>query len=111
MARGHIRRSRPPFAGGMPRVAESAPDLAGVLDDDAAAPYLPRPVDDVLENALGAERPLVVVAGDRLAGTSRAVHRALRRMLGDRLLLPVADPHTVDLTAALAHARTLAARS
>ena len=80
-------------------------------DDQADAPYTPRPVDDVLVDALGADRPLLVVTGDRLAGTSRAVHRAVRRMLGDRLLLPIVDPHTVDLADALVQARLTAGRS
>src|SRR5689334_6188949 len=114
MARGRRgqrgQRTGAPFDGAA-RTAEAGPALVGVRGGDAAAAYVPRPVDDALEDALGAERPLVVVAGERLAGTSRAVHRALRRMLGDGLLLPVADPHTADLAAALGQARTLAARS
>ncbi|MHC1560528.1 hypothetical protein ACR9E3_16350 [Actinomycetospora sp. C-140] len=80
-------------------------------DDQADGPYTPRAVDDVLVDALGADRPLLVVSGDRLAGTSRAVHRALRRMLGDRLLLPIVDPHTVDLADALQQAGLTAVRS
>ncbi|GAA4809463.1 hypothetical protein GCM10023200_54070 [Actinomycetospora chlora] len=114
MARGQRgqrgQRAGTPFDGAG-RTAEAGPEVVGVRDGDAAAAYVPRPVDDALEDALGAERPLVVVAGQRLAGTSRAVHRALRRMLGDGLLLPVADPHTADLAAAVGQARTLAARS
>lgn len=99
-----------PFRGA-PRVAEAGPQPLGLAVDDLAAPYAPRPVDDVLENALGSDRPLVVVTGDRLAGASRAVHRALRRMLGDRRLLPIADPHTVELADALRLARGIGARS
>ena len=91
-------------------MAEATPDLLGVHDGPVAAPYRPRPVDDALEDALGADRPLVAVTGDRLAGSSRALHRALRRMLGDRRLLPVTDPHTVDLAAAVRTARATAGR-
>ncbi|MEJ2862473.1 hypothetical protein [Actinomycetospora flava] len=98
------------FRGPVP-MAEAGPELLGVHDAQAAGPYRPRPVDDVLEDALGADRPLVVVTGDRLAGASRALHRALRRMLGDRLLLPVTDPHAVDFAAAVRAARATAARS
>jgi hypothetical protein len=98
------------FRGATP-MADAGPDLLGVHDVDVAAAYRPRPVDDVLENALGADRPLVVVTGERLAGASRALHRALRRMLGDRLLLPVADPHAVDLAAAVRAARATAGRA
>ncbi|GAA4864221.1 hypothetical protein [Actinomycetospora straminea] len=93
------------------KVGDAGPELLGVRDPDAGAPYVPRPVDDALEDACGQDRPLVVVTGERLAGTSRAVHRALRRMLGDRLLLPVADPHGADLAAVLRTARAVAARS
>ncbi|GAA4903500.1 hypothetical protein EV188_10422 [Actinomycetospora succinea] len=92
-------------------MAEAGPELLGVHDAQGSAPYRPRAVDDALEDALGADRPLVAVTGDRLAGSSRALHRALRRMQGDRLLLPVADPHAVDLPAAIRAARTIAARS
>ncbi|MDD7942752.1 hypothetical protein PHK61_30495 [Actinomycetospora lutea] len=92
-------------------MAEAGPELLGVHDAQASAPYRPRVVDDVLEDALGADRPLVVVVGDRLAGSSRALHRALRRMLGDRLLLPVTDPHAVDLAALVGTARTIATRA
>jgi hypothetical protein len=78
-------------------MADVGPELVGVHDAEATAPYVARAADDRLENVLGADRPLVVVTGDRLAGTSRAVHRGLRRMLGDTRLLAIADPHTVDL--------------
>ncbi|PVZ04612.1 hypothetical protein C8D89_11765 [Actinomycetospora cinnamomea] len=83
----------------------------GVHDPEATAPYAARPVDAALEDAFGVERPLVVVAGERLAGTSRAVHRALRRMLGDRLLVPITEPHAADLADVLRRARTVADRS
>lgn len=92
-------------------VAEAGPELFGVRDAQATAPYRPRAVDDAIEDALGADRPLLVVTGDRLAGSSRALHRAVRRMLGDRLLLPVADPHHVDLPAVVRSARQIATRS
>lgn len=93
------------------KACAAGPELLGVRDPDAGAPYVARPVDDVLEDACGRDRPLVVVTGERLAGTSRATHRALRRMLGDRLLLPVTDPHSADLAAVLRAARGIAARS
>ena len=92
-------------------MADVGPELVGVHDAEATAPYVARAADDRLENVLGADRPLVVVTGDRLAGTSRAVHRGLRRMLGDTRLLAIADPHTVDLARALTSAAETAARS
>jgi len=92
------------------RIAATGPDAVGVHDPEATVPYAARPVDVVLEDAFGAERPLVVATGGRLAGTSRAVHRALRRMLGDRVLVPLTEPHAVDLPDALRRARTLAGR-
>ena len=92
-------------------MAHVGPELVGVHDAEATAPYVSRAADDRLENVLGADRPLVVVTGDRLAGTSRAVHRGLRRMLGDTRLLAIADPHTVDLARALTSAAETASRS
>jgi hypothetical protein len=92
-------------------MADAGPELLGVHDAQVSVPYRPRAVDDALEDALGADRPLDVVVGDRLAGSSRALHRALRRMLGDRLLLPITDPHAVDLAALVGTARTIATRA
>lgn len=106
---GHPRRGSL-LGNGTPRVADAGPDRFGVHDPQAAARYLPRPVDDELEDALGAHRPLLVVTGDRLAGASRSLHRAVRRMLGDRLLLPVTEPHTADLAAAVRIAQATARR-
>lgn len=92
-------------------MADAGPDRVGVHDPQATARYLSRPVDDVIEDVLGAHRPLVVVTGDRLAGASRSLHRALRRMLGDRLLLTVTEPHTADLATTLERARDTARRA
>lgn len=68
-------------------------------------PYLPRRVDDGLEDRIGSSAPLVVVVGESLAGTSRATVRAARRMLGakQRLLVP-SDLHTADLRRLIASA-------
>ncbi len=93
------------------RIATTGPDDLGVHDPDSGVPYTARPVDVVLEDAFGVERPLVVVTGDRLAGASRAVHRALRRMLGDRVLVPITEPHTADLRDVLRRARAAVERS
>ncbi|WP_433783299.1 hypothetical protein ACQPX6_25010 [Actinomycetospora sp. CA-101289] len=109
MAFGLSGRGAP--TGRVRRIATTGPDDLGVHDPDAGAPYAARPVDVDLEHAFGVERPLVVVTGDRLAGTSRAVHRALRRMLGDRVLVPITDPHTADLRAVLRRAREAVERS
>jgi hypothetical protein len=92
-------------------MADAGPELVGVHDAEATTPYVPREADDRLENVLGTDRPLVVITGDRLAGTSRAVHRGLRRMLGDTRLLVIAEPHIVDLAHALSVAAETAART
>ena len=49
------------------KVGDAGPELLGVRDPDAAAPYVPRPIDDVLEDACGRDRPLVVVATNAAA--------------------------------------------
>lgn len=91
-------------------VLAAATSEFGVHADGAARDYVARESDDALEAALGAS-PLVVVTGERLGGTSRSLHRAARRMLGDHRLLTVHDPHDADLPAVLARARRSVARS
>jgi TPR repeat protein len=93
------------------RVADCGPDVFGVRDEGAEAEYVPRGVDTAAESAVGSDRPLVVVTGDRLAGSSRTLHRAARRMLGDRWVLPLREPHTVDLADAVRLAGRIARRS
>ncbi|WP_433783310.1 hypothetical protein ACQPX6_25060 [Actinomycetospora sp. CA-101289] len=93
------------------RIADCGPDVFGVRDDGAAGEYVPRDVDAAVEAAVGSDRPLLLVTGDRLAGSSRTLHRAARRMLGDRWVLPLREPHTVDLADALRLAGRIAGRS
>ena len=93
------------------RIADCGPDVFGVRDDGATGEYVPRDVDAAVEAAVGSDRPLVVVTGDRLAGSSRTLHRAARRMLGDRWVLPLREPHIVDLADALRFAGRIARRS
>ena len=93
------------------RVIACGPDVFGVRDEGAGAEYVPRGVDVAVESAVGSDRPLVVVTGHRLAGSSRTLHRAARRMLGDRWVLPLGMPHTVDLADALRLAGRIARRS
>jgi len=93
------------------RAADCGPDVFGVHDEGAEAPYEPREADAAVEAAVGSDRPLVLVTGDRLAGSSRSLHRAVRRMAGDRWVLPLTEPHAVDLAGALRLARGIARRA
>lgn len=90
-----------------PRVGtlgEVTPAWLGVRGSTEEA-YLPRGVDEGLEDRLGSRAQLVVIAGDPAAGTSRTAARAAHRMLGGRRVVAPADTACADLAWLVEEAR------
>ncbi len=83
----------------------------GVDEQAAPPPYVERPGDLALERGLGGDGPLVVVAGPRRAGTSRAAARVARAMLGDHVVVGHHDAPDADLAALVARAGEARRRS
>ncbi|WP_017595746.1 hypothetical protein [Nocardiopsis potens] len=88
-----------PVAGADPRKPGVHPARPGA-DGARLPPYVPRDLDGVLEDAVRAAARsggAVLVVGDSTAGKSRALHRALTAVAGQRWLL--APPPGTDLGA------------
>ncbi|GAA2510293.1 hypothetical protein Ahu01nite_072530 [Winogradskya humida] len=78
---------RPP-----PTAVAKAP-LSAFGVHDGGGDYQPRDYDGDITRALRSRRPLTLVHGGRLAGSSRALAEAARRHLPDHVLLvPIPDP-------------------
>jgi hypothetical protein len=78
----------------MPAASEADPYMLGVFrpkapPEDGIGPYVPRSVDDPLEQALAKENGFVLLIGERRAGKSRSAYEAvLRRLPAQKLLVP-----------------------
>ncbi|MGI5227510.1 hypothetical protein [Actinoallomurus sp. CA-142502] len=85
------------------RLTEVTPRDLGVhpnrFGPEGEALYIPRDVDDALDEALtGGRRPIVVVAGPRLAGTTSTLAQAAQSQLPDHYVLGFVDDPRVRLT-------------
>jgi hypothetical protein len=76
----------------MPAAAEADPYMLGVFrprtqPEDGIGPYVPRSVDDPLEQALARKSGFVLLIGEARAGKSRSAYEAVLRRLPDQKLL------------------------
>lgn len=93
------------WRGRPPRVAESDIVALGVHEGDYGTPgYVPRSADGALEQLIDCGGPLVLAHGPRLAGTSRALVHAARRLLPDHRSVKFPETARGALTALTARA-------
>jgi tetratricopeptide (TPR) repeat protein len=110
--RGHADGPAPADAQGLPRLHDL--DLAELgVHPPLPSPAFERDADHRIEAAVGGEDPVVIVVGPRLGGSTHALARAARLLLGDHRVVrpdpaalagsaPLTGPADPALVAALA---------